>query len=72
MNIIGFIVIDNGANEKDVAEGAIGLNHIVFIVIDDGANDKDAAAGEKLNEFVSSSSLKTKRTTKTPPQAQHG
>ena len=45
MNRIGFIVIDDGANDKDAAEGATWLNRIGFIVIDDEENDKDAAAG---------------------------
>ena len=45
MNHIGFIVIDDGANDKDAAEGATWLNRIDFIIIDDGANDKDAAGG---------------------------
>ena len=45
LNHIGFIVIDNRANDKDAAEGATWLNRIGCIVINEKANNKDAAAG---------------------------
>ena len=45
LNHTGFIVIDDGANDKDAAEGATCLNRIDFIVINDRANEKDDAEG---------------------------
>ena len=66
---IVFVVIDNEANDKDAAAGATWMNsyrlrHRRQIELQRRRRRRN------MNEFVSSSSLTTNRTTKTPPRTQ--
>ena len=42
---VSFVVIDDGANDKDAAEGAKLNEFVLLVVIEDRENDKDAAEG---------------------------